>query len=446
MRNCLSSLFDELFPICRSITGPGLEASLEILKRHMPLEVEKVPSGEQVFDWLAPPEWHFKRAVLTGPEGENVLDSDHCNLHVVNYSEPVDRQLTLDELQNHLHSLPDIPEAIPYVTSYYERRWGFCLSQRQRQGLKPGLYHAKIEAEFKPEGGVPFASCVLEGESDKEIVLASYLCHPSLANNELSGPLTLLALYQKLQSWPRRKYTYRFVVNPETIGSLCFLSRYHEHLQAHMIGGLILTCLGGPQPSLSYKFSRTGNSLLDQAVRYAEQNALLPLRLRAFSPQGGSDERQYCAPGFNLPMGQIARTVYGEYQGYHNSLDTKAFMGIDQLLASAEVIERLLQLAEEARFYENLAPYGEPQLGKRGLYPNVNSPLTWSLSNDALADSRTILNRILIALNYSDGQNSLYNIAAECGCKVEELDPVVQRLVEASLLKERSPLPGKARL
>lgn len=434
----LSQVFDDLFPICRSITGPGLERSFEVFSEYMPLQIEKVPSGTKVFDWVVPPEWHFKRAVLKGPDGKTIIDSGDSNLHVVNYSGPVDRKMTLDEIQKHLHSLPHLPDAIPYVTQYYKAGWGLCLSESQRSRLVPGEYHVMIESAFRDDGGVPFATCVLPGDSEKEVVLSSYLCHPSLANNELSGPLTLLAAYDEISRWRHRKYTYRFVLNPETIGSLCFLSRYHRHLEVHMLGGLVLTCTGGPKDIMSYKLSRRGNSLFDQVARYINQTSDRCLELRDFSATGGSDERQYCSPGFNLPMGQLARTVYGNFKEYHTSLDTKEFMGIGQVKKSARFVIDFLKLVEDAEFFENTQPFGEPHLGSRGLYPNMNSSVTRQFSSDSVVDGREMLNRILVVLNTQDGERSLYEAARVCGCTVEGLRPVVEKLSQAGLLVKRS--------
>lgn len=427
----LDRLFDELFPILRSITGPGLRQSLDIFARHMPLKIEVVPTGTRVFDWEVPPEWRLKAARLTGPDGRVVADAARCNLHVLNYSAPIDAVLPLAELEAHLHSLPALPDAIPYVTSYYKRNWGFCLKDSARRALPPGDYHVHIDSEFVA-GGVPVADCVLPGESGAEILLTSYLCHPSLANNELSGPLVLLGLYQRLKQWPRRRYTYRFLLNPETIGSLCYLHLRGEHLKKHLVAGMVLTCLGGPE-RLSYKLSRRGDSLFDGTVRATA--ASRGIRIRGFDPTGGSDERQYCSPGFNFPMGQMARTVYGEYDGYHNSLDDKAFMSIDSLLRSVDEIESLLGTAEIAGHFRNLCPYGEPQLGRRGLYPTINSAATWQNSSDDLVDARTLLDRILTVLNYSDGEHTILEIAARMGSHVEAFRIVVEKLEAAGLLR-----------
>lgn len=427
----LDRLFDELFPLLRSITGPGLRQSLDILARHMPLALEVVPTGTKVFDWEVPPEWRLKAARLIGPNGQVVADAARCNLHVVNYAAPVDAVLPLAELQEHLHSLPALPDAIPYVTSYYKRGWGFCLKDSVRRALPRGDYRVQIDSAFV-EGGVPAADCVLPGESEAEILLTSYLCHPSLANNELSGPLVLLGLYQRLAAWPRRRYSYRFVLNPETIGSLCYLHLRAGHLRKHMVAGMVLTCLGGPD-RLSYKLSRRGDSLLDRVIGAAAEKR--DIRLRPFDPTSGSDERQYCSPGFNFPMGQMARTLYGEYDGYHNSLDDKEFMSIASLVRSIDEIESLLRTAEIAGHFLNLSPYGEPQLGRRDLYPTTNSAATWQNSSDGLVDARTLLNRMLVTLNYSDGRHTMLDIAARMGADIDEFRPVIEKLEAAGLLK-----------
>lgn len=430
----LEILFDELFPICRSMTGEGFRRSLTIFQRHMPLEIETVPSGTTVFDWTVPPEWNIRSAVLTAPDGRVLADLSKSSLAVVNYSEPIDCRLNLADLRPHLHSLPAHPDAIPYVTSYYKRTWGFCLPDRVVRSLQEGEYHAFIDSDFSDDGGVQFAQCVLAGDCDNEILLTSYLCHPSLANNELSGPLVLLGLYDRISRWPRRRFTYRFLLNPETIGSLCYLHRHSSHLQQKLISGIVLTCLGGPAQNLSFKMSRRGDSLVDRTINYLHAKEGYPIEIRPFDPTGGSDERQYCSPGFNLPVGQLARTVYGQYPGYHNSLDTKEFMGISNLVRSIDEVEEILQSMEAGSHYVNLKPFGEPQLGRRDLYPNMNSALTRSKSSDVVMDARQFLNRLLTVLNYSDGLHDMMDIASRCGCKLSELSPVVGKLEEAGLL------------
>ncbi len=428
----LDATFDRLFPLLRSITGDGIEESLRIMAEAMPLEIFGVPSGTQVFDWETPPQWTCRSAVLTGPDGEAICDMAASNLHVVNYSEGVDRVLSLAELQKHLHSLPHLPGAVPYVTSYYNRTWGFCISDEVRKGLKDGMYHARIDAGFSA-GRVPLAHTFVEGEIDREILLSSYLCHPSLANNELSGPLVLLGLYRRIAAWPRRRHRFRFVLNPETIGSLCYLWRHGDALRERLDAGFVLTCLGGPG-RLSYKASRRETTAADRLARHWHGRGEA-LDLRAFTPTGGSDERQYCSPGFNLPVGQFARALYADYDGYHNSLDTKAFMTIDALVASIDAIEAYLKELDMAGPWLNQAPYGEPQLGRRGLYPNINSAATWAASSDEIFDGRRILERLLTVLNYSDGMHDLIDISEKCECSVRDLLPVVRRLEEGGLLK-----------
>ena len=430
----LEALFDELFPICRSITGDGLRRSLAIFQRYMPLEIETVPTGTAVFDWTVPQEWNIRSAKLTGPDGNVLADLAQSSLSVVNYSQPVNTRLSLAELRPHLHSVPAHPDAIPYVTSYYKRTWGFCLSDTQFRSLKEGGYHAYIDSDFSGEGGLPFGHCALQGDSRKEILLTSYLCHPSLANNELSGPLVLLGLFERIRSWPRRRFTYRFLLNPETIGALCFLHRYADHLRETLISGIVLTCLGGPTQRLTYKNSRRGDSLADRTIQYLREKEGSPVEMRPFDPTCGSDERQYCSPGFNLPVGQLARTTYGEYDGYHNSLDTKDFMGIPSLVRSIDEIGAILQAMEMGGRFLNLKPFGEPQLGPRGLYPNMNNATARTKSNDVVIDARQFLNRLLTVLSYSDGDHDMMEIASRCGCKLSGLSEVVQKLEEAGLL------------
>lgn len=431
----LSNLFDELFPICRSITGPGFRESLEILRRHMPLELESVASGTKVFDWKVPPEWIIREAVLTGPDGEVVVDFKDCNLHVVNYSESVDQALSLDDLQPHLHSIPRLPTAVPYVTSYYKRNWGFCLSHEQRASLKPGVYRAYIDAEHKEDGELNLAQCVLPGDSEREILLTSYLCHPSLANNELSGPLVLLGLYDRISRWKKRRYTYRFLINPETIGSLCFLHLYGDQLRERLDGGLVLTCLGGRNSRLSYQTSRRETALFDRLAKKLNSDGTTGFELRRFQPIGGSDERQFCSPGFDLPMGQFARDIYQQYDGYHNSLDDKEFMGIGQLMDAIDNIERFLHAGEIAGKFTNLQPFGEPQLGRRGLYPSMNSEQTRYAGTDDGSLTGEGLDRLRYILAYSDGHFDMMEISEKAGCPLVELQPIIERLEQAELLR-----------
>ena len=432
-----SALFDTLFPICRSITGPGLHKSLEIFQRVMPLEIESVPSGTAVFDWEVPPEWRIRGARLTGPDGRTIVDFADSNLHVVSYSEPFSGRVSLDALQPHLHSIPEQPDLVPYVTAYYDRGWGFCLPHRRRESLPPGDYTVEIDSEFAA-GGVPYGWCDVSGDSDRLVQLSSYLCHPSLANNELSGPLVLLGLYHRLRGWERRRHTYRFLLNPETIGSLCYLHNHHRDLAERLAGGLVLTCLGGPNATLSIKLARREDARVNRLAAHFAKHAADRWRVRPFDPTGGSDERQFCAPGFDLPIGQAARTIYGDYPQYHTSGDDKAFMDLAQIVDAVDRLEAFLLAFDESGIWVNQAPYGEPQLGKRGLYPSVNSPETWGFSDDSTMDHREILNSVLTILSYADGARDLIDIAERRGVPVQDLIPIVRRLDSAGLLARQA--------
>jgi aminopeptidase-like protein len=434
----LDKRFDELWPLTRSITGPGIEKSLEILQSDIPLDIEYVDSGTEVFDWEVPMEWRISEARLVGPDGKVYANLDESNLEVVNYSEPVDRRLSLEELDSHLYTDPEVPDATPYVTSYYDREWGFCLPHSTYESLPDGEYHAYIDSEFV-DGRLPFAHTKLEGQSDEEVLLSSYLCHPSMANNELSGPLVLSALYSRIEKWNQQHYTYRFVLAPETIGSLCYLDRYGEHLQQHLVSGAVLTCLGGPADKLRFQHSRNGSSLLDDIVRNQSNHEESPIRTTEFTPINGSDERQYCSPGFNLPVGQFARTVYGEYSGYHNSNDTKEFMTINALIRSIDEIESVLTtLKMGGRFY-NTEPYGEPMLSKYDLYPSRNAPETRDDSTDNIVDdNRRFLNAVLRILNGSDGSERMVRIATHHEYSLSEIVPIIAILRDKGLLRRVS--------
>lgn len=431
----LDKRFDELWPLTRSITGPGIEKSLEILQQDIPLEIEGVSSGTKVFDWEVPQEWRIYDAQLTGPNGEVYADFNQTNLAVMNYSEPVDTKISLEELDPHLYTNPDVPDATPYATSYYDRDWGFCLPHKTYEDLPEGEYHAYINSEFV-DGRLPYGHTILEGQTDEEVLLTSYLCHPSMANNELSGPLVLSLLYNRIKEWEDQYYTYRFVLAPETIGSLCYLSNYGDHLDEYLVSGSVLTCLGGPNEQLSYQFSRKGDSLLDETVTNILNFGEEQLNTRPFTPINGSDERQYCSPGFNLPVGQFARTVYGDYDGYHNSRDDKDFMTIDSLIDSADTLEKLFKYQEYAGYFFNTKPYGEPMLSNYDLYPSTNAPETRDDSTDRIVDDdREFLNAILRILNYSDGEHRMTAIASKHEYSLTELIPVITILEDKELLR-----------
>jgi aminopeptidase-like protein len=408
-------------PICRSITGSGVRDTLEYLSNKLAggVRIHTVPSGTPAFDWTVPDEWTIRDAWVENEYGERTIDFQTNNLHLVGYSEPVDQWLDLDELQQHLYSLPEQPDAIPYVTSYYKRRWGFCLSHKQRQQLLPGRYRAVVDADLQP-GVLNYGELIIPGDSDQEVFLSTYVCHPSMANNELSGPVVTTAIARWLQSLPQRRYTYRIVFIPETIGSLVYLSRNLDHLKTHVIAGFNVSCIGDDR-CYSYLPSRAGDTVADRAARHALHH-IEPNYLRYTWLDRGSDERQYCAPGVDLPVAIIMRSKYGQFPEYHTSLDNLNLVtpsglegGYNALKSAIEVIE--LNGRPKAMVL------GEPQLGKRGLYPTISQ-------KGSASEVETMMN----LLTYADGERDLIEIADLIGVRVQELGEIVERLVEHGLL------------
>lgn len=419
----LEDYFDRLWPICRSITGNGLRETLTILKEIIPIKIHEVPTGTEVFDWVVPKEWNVTDAYIIAPSGEKICDFNENNLHLVNYSSPINKSLSLEDLKKHLHTLPHLPDAIPYVTSYYKENWGFCIEYNKLQTLVEGAYQVVIKSELK-NGSMSYGDFVLEGESKKEILLSTYVCHPSMANNELSGPLALAFLYRKIASLSKRKYTYRFVFIPETIGAINYLHQHGAHMKNHTSAGYVLTCCGD-KGHFHYKRSRRGNSISDKAaehfLKYISKNSVC----RDFRPDG-SDERQYCSPAFNLPIGSLMRTPYYEYPFYHTSLDNKSFISFEALEDSINAYYDILRILELNDFYRNLLPHCEPQLGKRGLYPS-------SLTHES---PRDFLDRILFLLNFCDGENDLISIAEKFGADVLSFEKPLEALIEKGLLEK----------
>lgn len=411
----------KLFPICRSLTGNGVRQTLAEIRNHLPnLVIHEVPSGTRAFDWVVPDEWNIAGARLIGPNGQVVVDFCNHNLHVVGYSEPIDRILPLDELQKHLYSLPELPDAIPYVTTYYRRDWGFCLPFRLRETLPPGDYHAKIDSTLAP-GSLTYAEMLLPGESEREVLLSTYICHPSMANNELSGPAVTTWLVKWLLQ-QRRRFTYRIVFIPETIGSILYLSRNLEAMRRNVVAGFNISCVGDDR-CYSYLPSRHGNSLSDRAARYVLERLDANYRRYTYLDRG-SDERQYCAPGIDLPICSVMRSKYGCYPEYHTSADDLSLVTPTGLEGAYTALKNCLELLEANRTWRATV-LCEPQLGKRGLYPTTSTRES-AISTRAMMD----------LLAYVDGHRDLLDIAELINADFLECAAIAVKLAEHGLLED----------
>ena len=412
---------EELFPVCRSITGNGVRETLKRIQGWVPLEVREVPSGTKVFDWTVPREWNIRDAFVKDWSGRRVVDFRRSNLHVVSYSIPVHRKMSLAQLKEHLHTLPDRPDWIPYRTSYYKDDWGFCLKHSDLLALSEGEYEVKIDSVLEP-GHLTYGELVLPGDLQDEVLISCHVCHPSLANDNLSGIAVAVAVARVLRSAARR-YTYRFLFVPGTIGAITWLAlnEANTHRVRH---GLVLAGLGDRAP-LTYKKSRQGNAQIDRAVKVALRKAAPGSQVREFSPYG-YDERQYCSPGFDLPVGRLSRAPHGEFPEYHTSADDLAFIHPDSLAGSLAVCQEAISILEHNWTYESLSPKCEPQLGKRGLYRALGGTPDPGRRESAM----------LWVLNQSDGANNLLDIAERSGVEFELLRGAAQDLEAAGLLRK----------
>lgn len=412
------ALMRELYPICRSITGDGLRQTLARLNREIPLEVHEVPSGTKVFDWTVPREWNIRDAYVKNSSGERVIDFRRHNLHVMNYSVPVQGRMSLAQLRPHLHTLPDQPDLIPYRTSYYREAWGFCLSQRQLEQMPEGDYEVCIDSTLQ-DGSLTYGECLLKGASQEEVLVSCHACHPSLCNDNLSG-LTVATFLARHLARLRLRYSYRFLFIPGTIGSITWLSLNEERARA-IRHGLVLTCIGD-RGNFTYKKSRRGDAEIDRAVAHILQHAPAGHSTVDFSPYG-YDERQYCSPGFNLAVGCLMRSEHGTFPEYHTSADNLDFVDPVSLANSLTTILSVFNVLEHNHTYLNLNPKCEPQLGKRGLYGVMGGT---SIKQLEMA--------MLWALNLSDGGHSLLDIAQRSGLPFDVINEAANLLLRHELL------------
>ena len=416
----MMALIEELFPICRSITGDGVRQTLEILCRYIPLEVSEVPSGTRVLDWTVPAEWNIRDAYIARQDGTRIVDFAASNLHVVQYSPPVDGVLPLSVLRERLHTLAEQPDWIPYRTSYYSENWGFCLTHRQLSRLPDGLYRVVIDSDLRP-GHLTYGELMIPGETDDTVLFSCHICHPSLANDNLSGIAVATLLARHVQAL-RRRYSYRFLFIPGTIGSLTWLARNEDQIE-RVVHGLVLSCLGDAG-GITYKQSRRGNAAIDRIVSEVLRHDEVPYRLRPFVPYG-YDERQYCSPGFDLPVGCLMRTPNGEYPEYHSSADNLSLLRSESLVHSLSVLRRIVAVIEGDGVYRSRNPKGEPQLGRRGLYTAMGGQR--SASHDQMA--------LLWVLNLADGRHSLLDIAERAGISFAAIRAAADALLGAQLLE-----------
>lgn len=417
------ALAAEIFPICRSITGDGVRKTIDILGRHLPIERREIATGTPVLDWTVPMEWNIADAYIKNSSGERIIDFRRSNLHVVNYSSPVRARMALDDLKRHIFTLPDQPDLIPYRTSFYKEDWGFCMSQRQLEGLEAagGEYEVVIESRLTP-GSLTWGEYLHKGASDDEVLISAHICHPSLANDNCSG-LALATMLGRALSRRVTRLSYRFVFVPATIGSICWLAT-NEHTVHRIKHGLVVSNVGdagGP----TYKRSRRGNALIDRAVVHVLSQSGAGGKILDFFPYG-YDERQYCSPGFDLPVGLFQRSQFGTFPEYHTSADNLDFIRPEHLAASFRWIMEAVEILERDRTMLNLSPKGEPQLGRRGLYSGYGS------GKDAMARNMAVL----WVLNLSDGRHSLLDIAERANIPFSMISSAASDLEAHGLLAE----------
>lgn len=419
----MHELCKELFPLCRSLTGNGVRETLKQLKQQFSnIEIYEVPTGTKCFDWEIPQEWNVNDAYVLDTNNEKIIDFKKNNLHLVGYSIPVNTELELGELQHHLHSLPNMPDAIPYVTSYYNDYWGFCITENQRNKLYDGVYRVLVDTE-KKNGSMSYGEIILKGKTTKEIFLSTDICHPSMANNELSGPVVTTFLAKWLSTIDHY-YTYRIIFIPETIGSIYYISKHLDQLKKNVIAGFVITCIGDDR-TYSFVPSRYGNTLSDKIAKHILHHLYPEYKEYSFLDRG-SDERQYCYPGVELPIASIMRSKYCEYPEYHTSLDNLEFVTPEGLFGGYTILKRTLEAIENNQIFNNIL-LCEPMLSKRKLYPNIST-----------TDITSIVKRRWNILAYSDGNNDLIDIANIINVPVWNLYDEIKLLLSKSLISVNS--------
>ena len=415
------SIAERIFPICRSITGEGVRKTLNILSEYASgMEIYNIPSGTQVFDWIVPKEWVIREAYIEDEDGRTILDLKNNNLHVMGYSAPIDKWASRDELLQYIYTQPDQPEVIPYVTSYYKERYGFCMSQNQKDSLPDGKYHMVIDSELV-KGNLTYGEIIIPGKKQDEIFLSTYVCHPSMANNECSGPALAIALADYLWKKENREYTYRIIFIPETIGAITYLSRNLDWMKEHVKAGFVLSCVGDNN-DYSIVESRYGNTLADKALKNILQSKTEGRYSRYSFLKRGSDERQYNAPGVDLPVVAFCRSKYGEYPEYHTSADNLSVISPEGLEGAYDVMTKVIEALDVNDKYK-VTVLCEPQLGKRGLYPTISQKGSY----DEVAAMTNVI-------AYADGKNDLFDISNIIGIPVDELVPIIQRLKDNGLI------------
>ncbi len=414
-------LASRLYPICRSLTGDGVRQTLKIIGEKIPLKIEEIPTGTSVFDWTIPKEWNINDASIIDPTGKKIVDFQNHNLHILNYSVPVLKKINREDLKRHLFTLPDQPNLIPYRTSYYHENWGFCLPHNQYEELADGDFKVHIDADLS-DGSLTYGELFIPGNTTEEILFSAHICHPSLANDNLSGISLITHLAENL-SGTRNRFSYRFLFIPGTIGAITWLAKNHHNLDK-IKGGIVVSLVGDEAP-FHYKRSRTGDTMIDRVVVRALKELNTHHKILDFSPYG-YDERQFCSPGINLPVGNLTRSTFGSFAAYHTSADNLDFISPEALGESFYVYKNIVEFLEADRFYLNLLPKGEPQLGKRGLYDAIGG----------MSDKKGAQMAMLWLLNLCDGHHSIRDISERSGIRRDQMEEVATLLLEKGLLKE----------